>query len=66
MPFQVMSQTELFLAKLALESLESSVYSVDVALEVWGLSKVLPTLIALVELQFLVNRVDVSVKVIFY
>ena len=47
--------TELFPAELALESLESSVYSVDVSFEVSCLSIVFLTLSALVRLEFFVN-----------
>ena len=37
----------------------------DVFLEVYCLSKVLPTLTALVGLEFLVNCLDVFVKILF-
>jgi len=61
--FQSPFLTEPQAADLALESLESSVYSVDVALEVCWVSKLFPTLAALVELQFLVNSLDVFLEV---
>ena len=58
-----MFQTELFPAELALERLESSVYSVDVSFEVLWLSKLFPTFNTLVKLEFLVNQLNVSVQV---
>ena len=65
MPFHVRFLTKLFVAELALKGLESSVYRVDVGLEVICPSKFLLTLTALVELEFLVNRLDVFVKIPF-
>ena len=61
--FQSPFFAELFPADLALESLESSVYSSDVGPEVLNQTKILPTLSALVGLQFLVNCPDVSPQV---
>ena len=58
--------TELFLAELALEGLESPVYGVDVSFEVFCLSKLLPTLTTLVGLEFLMNSTDVLVKTAFF
>ena len=63
MSFQGPFFAELVSADLALESLESSVYSVDVGPEVLTQTKILPTLSALVGLQFLVNCPDVSPQV---
>ena len=60
--FQSPFFAELFPADLALESLESSVYSSDVGPEVLNQTKILPTLSALVGLQFLVNYPDVSLQ----
>jgi len=59
----VILPTELFPAELALESLEFSVYSVDVSLEVSCLSIVFLTLSALVRLEFFVNSLDVSLEI---
>ena len=58
----VVSLTELLLADLALKSLESSVYSVNVGFEVYSSSKVLSTLLALVvgcvtHTQFTINPI---------
>ena len=65
MSLHVLFVTELFPADLALERLESTVYSVDVGLEGISSSKILPTFTALVEFEFLLNPSDVSVKMPF-
>ena len=65
MSLYVIIPTELFLADLALERLESTVNSVDVSLEFACFSKVLPTLTTLVGLQFFVNCLNVFVKIMF-
>ena len=54
--------TERFPADLARERLQSLVNSVDVFLQVLGLSKLFPTLVALVWLEFLVNSLCVSLQ----
>ena len=61
----VLFDTELLATELALKGLESFVYSVDVLFERYSLSKVLPTITALVEFEFFVNCLDVEIKMLF-